>query len=199
MYCLSCTYGPLCGRTSAGIVFVPRSRRPTGRFHSQQPLLDHRQTPSWILKVKQFKATKHFLGKMKALCADLCRVLPPVLFGCWLFQPLLTEALAADVICIKGFPLWIFVAVRQGQVATFYRQEHGRVSADQPVLITIPHEHWRVYIYALTGLALKGHALQTLEWGDTHQHALIDPDPLLKVGFQVARLQQDFICSFGSM
>lgn len=61
---LSCTYGPLCGRTSVGILFVPRSWRPIGCFHSQHPLGDHHQMPSCILKVKQFKATKHFLGKI---------------------------------------------------------------------------------------------------------------------------------------
>lgn len=61
----TCTYGPLCGRTSVGILFVLQSWRPIGCFHPQQPHLDrHHQMLSCILNVKQLKATKHFLGKI---------------------------------------------------------------------------------------------------------------------------------------
>lgn len=126
----------------------------------------------------------------------------PVLVQWYLFQPLLTETLPAKVICVKGFPVWIFVAGRQGQVLTFYRQEHGRVSAHQPVFITIPYLQWKVHIHPTTCLGLNSLALcgqQTLEWGHTHQPALIDPDPLLKVRSQVTLLQQDFICSSGTV
>lgn len=72
---LNCTYGPLCGRTSEGILFVPRSWRPICRSHSQQPLVAHHQMPSCILKAKQFKATKHSLGARFQEGTFLCRPL----------------------------------------------------------------------------------------------------------------------------
>lgn len=106
----------------------------------------------------------------------------------------LTEFFLADVSLIKRFPFWIFDVLRKSQTPAFHGKHHWCVPADQSVPVTVPHEPCNVYI---TGPGLDRFSLlgwQTSGCCKTHQHALVYPDPFLRLWVQVALLQQNITC-----